>query len=81
MSYFLPPEHYAVVALSFKDMAAQTELQVECKGVPISSEDSTRQCWKQQHFEEIHILLQQSKDTMEWRQLRRVVRALLFILC
>ncbi|KAM4679263.1 activator of 90 kDa heat shock protein ATPase homolog 2-like isoform 2-T2 [Amazona ochrocephala] len=60
-----PDEHYAVVALSFKGMAAQTELQLECKGVPVSSEDSTRQCWKQQYFEEIHILLQQSNDTME----------------
>ncbi|XP_030346134.1 activator of 90 kDa heat shock protein ATPase homolog 2-like [Strigops habroptila] len=60
-----PDEHYAVVALNFQDLATQTELQLECKGVPISSEDSTRQCWKQQYFEEIHILLQQSKDNME----------------
>uniref|UniRef100_A0A663EHU5 Activator of Hsp90 ATPase AHSA1-like N-terminal domain-containing protein n=1 Tax=Aquila chrysaetos chrysaetos TaxID=223781 RepID=A0A663EHU5_AQUCH len=60
-----PDEHYATVALNFKDMAAQTELQLECKGVPVSNEDSTRQCWKKQYFEEIRILLQQSKDTME----------------
>ncbi|NXR04322.1 AHSA2 ATPase, partial [Sagittarius serpentarius] len=33
------PEHYATVALNFKDMAAQTELQSECK-VPVSNEDS-----------------------------------------
>uniref|UniRef100_A0A8C4TR97 Activator of Hsp90 ATPase AHSA1-like N-terminal domain-containing protein n=1 Tax=Falco tinnunculus TaxID=100819 RepID=A0A8C4TR97_FALTI len=52
-----PEEHYATVALIFKAMAAQTELQLECKGVPVSNEDSTRQCWKKQYFEEIHILL------------------------
>ncbi|NXC40881.1 AHSA2 ATPase, partial [Penelope pileata] len=60
-----PDEHYATVALDFKDMAADTELQLECKGVPVSNEDSTRQCWKKQYFEEIRILLQQSKDNME----------------
>ncbi|KAF1406211.1 hypothetical protein FQV23_0002120, partial [Spheniscus humboldti] len=60
-----PDEHYATVALNFKDMAAQTELQLECKGVPVSNEDSTRQCWKKQYFEEIRILLQQSKDKLE----------------
>ncbi|NXV35549.1 AHSA2 ATPase, partial [Rissa tridactyla] len=60
-----PDEHYATVALNFKDMAAQTELQLECKGVPVSNEDSTRQCWKKQYFEEIRTLLQQAKDNME----------------
>ncbi|NWU89519.1 AHSA2 ATPase, partial [Upupa epops] len=60
-----PEEHYAAVALNFKDTAAQTELQLECRGVPVLHEDSTRRCWKQQHFEEIRILLQQSRDTVE----------------
>ncbi|KGL94148.1 Activator of 90 kDa heat shock protein ATPase 2, partial [Charadrius vociferus] len=60
-----PDEHYATVTLNFKDTAAETELQLECKGVPVSNEDSTRQCWKQQYFEEIRTLLQQSKDNME----------------
>ncbi|NWI66146.1 AHSA2 ATPase, partial [Todus mexicanus] len=60
-----PDEHYATVALNFKDLAAQTELQLECRGVPVSHEDSTRHCWKKQYFEEIHILLQQSKDNAE----------------
>ncbi|NWR55611.1 AHSA2 ATPase, partial [Bucorvus abyssinicus] len=55
-------EHYATVALNFKAMAAQTELQLECQGVPVPDEDSTRHCWKQQHFEEIHTLLQRSKE-------------------
>uniref|UniRef100_U3ICT8 Activator of Hsp90 ATPase AHSA1-like N-terminal domain-containing protein n=2 Tax=Anas platyrhynchos TaxID=8839 RepID=U3ICT8_ANAPP len=58
-------KHYATVTLNFKDMAAETELQLECKGVPVANEDSTRQCWKKQYFEEIRILLQQSKDNME----------------
>ncbi|XP_009317906.1 PREDICTED: activator of 90 kDa heat shock protein ATPase homolog 2 [Pygoscelis adeliae] len=60
-----PDEHYATVALNFKDMAAQTELQLECKGVPVANEDSTRQCWKKQYFEEIRVLLQQAKDELE----------------
>ncbi|XP_069706295.1 activator of 90 kDa heat shock protein ATPase homolog 2-like [Phaenicophaeus curvirostris] len=60
-----PDEHYATVALHFKDMAAHTEVQLECKGVPVSNEDSTRQCWKKQYFEEIRILLQQPQDSME----------------
>lgn len=65
-SCFPPSEHYATVALTFQDMAAQSELELECKGVPVAHEESTRQCWKKQYFEEIHILLQQSKDNMEW---------------
>ncbi|XP_009078066.1 PREDICTED: activator of 90 kDa heat shock protein ATPase homolog 2 [Acanthisitta chloris] len=60
-----PDEHYATVALNFKDLSAQTELQLECKGVPVSNEESTRQCWKKQYFEEIHSFLQQSKANME----------------
>ncbi|NXU94643.1 AHSA2 ATPase, partial [Xiphorhynchus elegans] len=59
-----PDEHYATVALTFKDTAAQTELQLECTGVPVSAEESTRHCWKQQYFEEIQSFLQQSKDNM-----------------
>ncbi|NWI42727.1 AHSA2 ATPase, partial [Picathartes gymnocephalus] len=60
-----PDEHYATVALNFQDLAARSELELECKGVPVSHEESTRQCWKKQYFEEIHLLLQQSKDNME----------------
>ncbi|XP_010149729.1 PREDICTED: activator of 90 kDa heat shock protein ATPase homolog 2, partial [Eurypyga helias] len=60
-----PDEHYARVALTFKDRAAQTELQLECQGVPLPSEDSTRQCWKQQYFDETRVLLQPSKDRTE----------------
>ncbi|NXT99886.1 AHSA2 ATPase, partial [Buphagus erythrorhynchus] len=60
-----PDEHYATVALNFQDLVTQSELELECKGVPVSHEENTRQCWKKQYFEEIHILLQQSKDSME----------------
>ncbi|CAM4539696.1 unnamed protein product [Lepidochelys olivacea] len=60
-----PHEHYATVALNFKDWATQTELQVECKGVPVCNEDSTRQCWQKQHFKEIHVLLEQTKVNAE----------------
>ncbi|NWR69344.1 AHSA2 ATPase, partial [Centropus unirufus] len=60
-----PDEHYATVTLQFKDVATQTELQLECKGVPVANEADTRQCWKQQYFEEIRMLLQESQDSME----------------
>ncbi|NXU53237.1 AHSA2 ATPase, partial [Turnix velox] len=60
-----PEEHYATVALNLKAMGGETEVQLECRGVPISNEDSTRQCWKKQYFEEIHTLLQHSTDNME----------------
>uniref|UniRef100_A0A674JE34 Activator of Hsp90 ATPase AHSA1-like N-terminal domain-containing protein n=1 Tax=Terrapene triunguis TaxID=2587831 RepID=A0A674JE34_9SAUR len=58
-------KYYATVALNFKDQATQTELQLECKGVPVCNEDSTRQCWQKQHFEEIRVLLQQTKVNAE----------------
>ncbi|XP_072491575.1 activator of 90 kDa heat shock protein ATPase homolog 2-like isoform X2 [Notamacropus eugenii] len=48
-----PEEHYATVALNFLPMVGQTELQLNCKGVPVCKEESTRQCWEKQHFEEI----------------------------
>uniref|UniRef100_A0A4X2L1V1 Activator of Hsp90 ATPase AHSA1-like N-terminal domain-containing protein n=1 Tax=Vombatus ursinus TaxID=29139 RepID=A0A4X2L1V1_VOMUR len=46
-------EHYATVALIFVPVVGQTELQLNCKGVPVCKEESTRQCWEKQHFEEI----------------------------
>ncbi|XP_027720944.1 activator of 90 kDa heat shock protein ATPase homolog 2-like isoform X1 [Vombatus ursinus] len=48
-----PEEHYATVALIFVPVVGQTELQLNCKGVPVCKEESTRQCWEKQHFEEI----------------------------
>nr|XP_019573103.1 PREDICTED: activator of 90 kDa heat shock protein ATPase homolog 2 isoform X2 [Rhinolophus sinicus] len=53
-----PEEHYATVALNFVPTPGQTELQLDCKGVPACKEENMKFCWKQQHFEEIKGLLQ-----------------------
>ncbi|XP_019488716.1 PREDICTED: activator of 90 kDa heat shock protein ATPase homolog 2 isoform X2 [Hipposideros armiger] len=53
-----PEEHYATVALNFVPTSGQTELQLDCKGVPVCKEENMKFCWKQQHFEEIKDLLQ-----------------------
>ncbi|XP_005385799.1 PREDICTED: activator of 90 kDa heat shock protein ATPase homolog 2 isoform X2 [Chinchilla lanigera] len=53
-----PEEHYATVALSFVPALGQTELQLDCKGVPICKEENMKFCWQKQHFEEIKCLLQ-----------------------
>ncbi|CAD7677462.1 unnamed protein product [Nyctereutes procyonoides] len=36
----------------------QTELQLDCKGVPVCKEDCMKFCWQKQHFQEIKGLLQ-----------------------
>ncbi|XP_030777515.1 activator of 90 kDa heat shock protein ATPase homolog 2 isoform X2 [Rhinopithecus roxellana] len=36
----------------------QTELQLDCKGVPVCKEENMKFCWQKQHFEEIKGLLQ-----------------------
>ncbi|XP_012780959.1 activator of 90 kDa heat shock protein ATPase homolog 2 [Ochotona princeps] len=53
-----PEEHYATVALSFVPVLGQTELQLDCKGVPVCKEENMKFCWEKQHFEEIKGLLQ-----------------------
>ncbi|XP_041524845.1 activator of 90 kDa heat shock protein ATPase homolog 2 isoform X1 [Microtus oregoni] len=53
-----PEEHYATVALNFVPAPGQTELQLDCKGVPVCKEENTKFCWQKQHFEEIKGLLQ-----------------------
>ncbi|XP_012969031.3 activator of 90 kDa heat shock protein ATPase homolog 2 isoform X4 [Mesocricetus auratus] len=53
-----PEEHYATVALNFVPAPGQTELQLDCKGVPVCKEENTKLCWQKQHFEEIKGLLQ-----------------------
>ncbi|XP_054330769.1 LOW QUALITY PROTEIN: activator of 90 kDa heat shock protein ATPase homolog 2-like [Pongo pygmaeus] len=53
-----PEEHYATVALNFVPTLGQTELQLDCKGVPICKEENMKFCWQKQHFEEIKGLLQ-----------------------
>ncbi|EHB15552.1 Activator of 90 kDa heat shock protein ATPase-like protein 2 [Heterocephalus glaber] len=52
-----PEEHYATVALSFVPTLEQTELQLDCKGVPTCKENM-KFCWQKQHFQEIKGLLQ-----------------------
>ncbi|XP_054945175.1 activator of 90 kDa heat shock protein ATPase homolog 2 isoform X3 [Physeter macrocephalus] len=53
-----PEEHYAIVALNFVPNLGQTELQLDCKGVPVCEEENMKFCWQKQHFEEIQGLLQ-----------------------
>ncbi|XP_027477551.1 LOW QUALITY PROTEIN: activator of 90 kDa heat shock protein ATPase homolog 2-like [Zalophus californianus] len=53
-----PEERYATVALSFVPTPGQTELQLDCTGVPVCKEESMKFCWQKQHFEEIKGLLQ-----------------------
>lgn len=53
-----PEEHYAIVALNFVPTLQQTELQLDCKGVPVCEEENMKFCWQKQHFEEIKGLLQ-----------------------
>lgn len=55
---FFFPEHYATVALNFVPIPGQTELQLDCKGVPVCKEENMKFCWQKQHFEEIKGLLQ-----------------------
>ncbi|XP_029793297.1 activator of 90 kDa heat shock protein ATPase homolog 2-like [Suricata suricatta] len=52
-----PEEHYATVALNFVPTPGQTELQLDCKGVPVCK-GGMKFCWQKQHFEEIKGLLQ-----------------------
>ncbi|KAM8942701.1 LOW QUALITY PROTEIN: activator of 90 kDa heat shock protein ATPase homolog 2-like [Lycaon pictus] len=52
------PEHYPTVALNFVPTAGQTELQLDCKGVPVCKEESMKFCWQKHHFQEIKGLLQ-----------------------
>ncbi|KAG8506963.1 Activator of 90 kDa heat shock protein ATPase-2 [Galemys pyrenaicus] len=53
-----PEEHYARVALNFVPTTGQTELQLDCKGVPVCKEENMKFCWQKQHFEEMKGLLQ-----------------------
>ncbi|KAK1333046.1 hypothetical protein QTO34_006579 [Cnephaeus nilssonii] len=48
-----PEEHYATVVLNFVPTPGQTELQLDCKGVPVCKEENMKFCWQKQHFEEI----------------------------
>ena len=47
------PAHYAVVTLTFLDRTSETELRLECRGVPASEEEATREGWRRYYFESI----------------------------
>nr|KAF6445826.1 hypothetical protein HJG63_000474 [Rousettus aegyptiacus] len=38
-------EHYATVALHFVPTLGQTELQLDCKGIPVCKEENMKFCW------------------------------------
>ncbi|XP_041827096.1 activator of 90 kDa heat shock protein ATPase homolog 1a [Melanotaenia boesemani] len=48
-----PCEHYATIALTFLDRSNETELKVECRGVPNSEEEQTKEGWRRYYFEAI----------------------------
>lgn len=48
-----PAEHYATISMTFVDRSSETELKVECRGVPESEEERTKEGWKRYYFEAI----------------------------
>ncbi|XP_076834579.1 activator of 90 kDa heat shock protein ATPase homolog 1b [Brachyhypopomus gauderio] len=48
-----PCEHYATVTLTFTDKGSETELSVECRAVPDSDEDRTREGWQRYYCQAI----------------------------
>ncbi|XP_076612712.1 activator of 90 kDa heat shock protein ATPase homolog 1-like [Chaetodon auriga] len=48
-----PSEHYATVSLELQDQGDETELRMECRGVPAGKEDSTREGWTRFYFQAI----------------------------
>ncbi|XP_043930619.1 activator of 90 kDa heat shock protein ATPase homolog 1 isoform X1 [Protopterus annectens] len=45
-----PEGHFATITLNFIDTMGETELHVECKGVPVSDEERTREGWQRYYF-------------------------------
>lgn len=48
-----PCEHYATISIDMKDRGNETELKLDCKGVPSGEEDRTKEGWKRYYFEAI----------------------------
>nr|XP_046229554.1 activator of 90 kDa heat shock protein ATPase homolog 1-like [Scatophagus argus] len=48
-----PSEHYATVSLELVDRGDETELKMECRGVPAGEEESTREGWTRFYFQAI----------------------------
>ena len=52
-SSFCSSEHYSTITLTFFDRSSETELKVECRGVPDNEEERTKEGWKRYYFEAI----------------------------
>uniref|UniRef100_A0A8C2XE39 Activator of 90 kDa heat shock protein ATPase homolog 1 n=1 Tax=Cyclopterus lumpus TaxID=8103 RepID=A0A8C2XE39_CYCLU len=48
-----PCEHYSTITMSFWDRSSETELKVECRGVPEDEEERTKEGWRRYYFEAI----------------------------
>ncbi|XP_019732759.1 activator of 90 kDa heat shock protein ATPase homolog 1 [Hippocampus comes] len=48
-----PCEHYATVTLTLVDRSSETELRLDCRGVPDDDEDRTKDGWRRFYFEAI----------------------------
>ncbi|XP_062863676.1 activator of 90 kDa heat shock protein ATPase homolog 1b isoform X2 [Trichomycterus rosablanca] len=48
-----PSGHYATVTLTFTDKVNETELKIDCRGVPESEEDRTREGWQRYYCQAI----------------------------
>ncbi|KAM7396071.1 hypothetical protein PAMA_007374 [Pampus argenteus] len=48
-----PSEHFATVSLQLEEREDETELRMECRGVPSKEEDSTREGWTRFYFQAI----------------------------
>lgn len=48
-----PCEHYATIKLQLKDLGEETELSLDCKGVPSGEEERTKEGWKRYYFKAI----------------------------
>ncbi|XP_048852754.1 activator of 90 kDa heat shock protein ATPase homolog 1-like isoform X2 [Brienomyrus brachyistius] len=48
-----PSEHYASITVHLVERGGETELKLECTGVPVSEEDRTKGGWQRYYFEAI----------------------------
>ncbi|XP_026164122.1 activator of 90 kDa heat shock protein ATPase homolog 1-like isoform X2 [Mastacembelus armatus] len=48
-----PSKHYATIRLDLEGRGDETELRMECQGVPVGEEDSTREGWTRFYFQAI----------------------------
>lgn len=48
-----PNEHYATIRLDLVDRGDETELKLECRGVPAGEEETTREGWSHFYFQAI----------------------------